>query len=393
MFSFLARRLVLAATLAVLPAVASAQMAITAPTPPTSENNNRIATTAWVNNFVGLGLPLASGKIYIGSAGNIATAQTMSGDATLAIGGALTLATVNANVGSFGSATNCISITTNGKGLITAASAATCTPAIASITGLGTGVATALAVNIGSAGSVVVNGGAAGTPSSITLTNGTGLPISTGVSGLGTGIATWLGTPSSANLRTALTDETGTGVAVFGTSPSIATPTLTGLTTGTCANGLGVTAGGAVINVSCPGTSGAAFQSSTALTPTGTSSTSATMAGMGATCKITPTASGRVRFTIEGRASNSIAGSGIALQLLEGTGTAPSNGGAVSGSSPSGLTPILTSASAGSPTFFSVTGQATGLTLGTQVWFDLSQAAFTSGTATISAAACNAMEF
>ena len=42
----------------------------------------------------------------------------------------------------------------------------------------GTGVATALAVNVGSAGAVVVNGGALGTPSSGTLTNATGLPPS-----------------------------------------------------------------------------------------------------------------------------------------------------------------------------------------------------------------------
>jgi hypothetical protein len=75
---------------------------------------------------------------------------------------------------------------------------------------------------------------ALGTPASGTLTNATGLPISTGVSGLGTGVATFLGTPSSANLRSALTDETGTGSAVFGTSPTIATPTITSPTiTGT----------------------------------------------------------------------------------------------------------------------------------------------------------------
>jgi hypothetical protein len=48
----------------------------------------------------------------------------------------------------------------------------------------------------------------------------------TGVSALGAGIATFLGTPSSANLRAALTDETGTGAAVFATSPTIVTPTI-----------------------------------------------------------------------------------------------------------------------------------------------------------------------
>jgi hypothetical protein len=123
---------------------------------------------------------------------------------------------------------------------------------------LGSGVETALGIGVGSAGSIVVD---AGTPSAITLTNGTGLPISTGVSGLGTGVATaaatakntnggfvtasttsivsgsfligggsglsvtglvpgsgvatFLATPTSPNLQAILSDETGTGSAVF----------------------------------------------------------------------------------------------------------------------------------------------------------------------------------
>lgn len=64
---------------------------------------------------------------------------------------------------------------------------------------------------------------ALGTPSSGTLTNATGLPIATGVSGLGSGVATALATPSSANLRGAVSDETGTGALMFGTTPTITT--------------------------------------------------------------------------------------------------------------------------------------------------------------------------
>lgn len=67
---------------------------------------------------------------------------------------------------------------------------------------------------------------ALGTPASGTLTNATGLPISTGVSGLGTGVATFLATPSSANLASAVTGETGSGALVFGTSPTLVTPAL-----------------------------------------------------------------------------------------------------------------------------------------------------------------------
>jgi len=94
------------------------------------------------------------------------------------------------------------------------------------ITAFGTGVATALGNNVGSAGAFVTFDGALGTPSSGTLTNATGLPIATGVSGLGSNVATFLATPSSANLASAVTDETGSGALVFGTGPTIGTAAL-----------------------------------------------------------------------------------------------------------------------------------------------------------------------
>lgn len=111
---------------------------------------------------------------------------------------------------------------------------ATGLPVATGISGLGTSVATALGTNVGSAGSVVINGGALGTPSSGTLTNATGLPVATGISGFGTGVSTFLATPSSANLRAALTDEVGTGAAYFvggalGTPASGTATNLTGL--------------------------------------------------------------------------------------------------------------------------------------------------------------------
>lgn len=77
---------------------------------------------------------------------------------------------------------------------------------------------------------------ALGTPSALVGTNITGTAAGLtagavavgGVTGLGAGVATWLATPSSANLASAVTGETGSGALVFGTAPAISTPVLTG---------------------------------------------------------------------------------------------------------------------------------------------------------------------
>jgi len=116
-------------------------------------------------------------------------------------------------------------------------------PVATGISGLGTGVATFLATpssaNLAAAVTGETGSGALvfaesptlvtpalGTPASGTMTNVTGLPISTGVSGLGTGVATFLATPSSANLASALTDESGSSTVAFTNSPTFVTPTL-----------------------------------------------------------------------------------------------------------------------------------------------------------------------
>lgn len=68
-----------------------------------------------------------------------------------------------------------------------------------------------------------------GTSGSVTVSLSTPVSVAnggTGISSFGSGVATWLGTPSSANLAAAVTDETGSGALVFGTSPTITGATL-----------------------------------------------------------------------------------------------------------------------------------------------------------------------
>lgn len=92
--------------------------------------------------------------------------------------------------------------------------------------------------SFGTVTSVDVSGGTTGlttsggpvTASGTIVIDGVLLPSNggTGITSLGTGVADWLGTPSSANLAAAVTDETGTGGLVFENSPTIDAPNITG---------------------------------------------------------------------------------------------------------------------------------------------------------------------
>lgn len=64
-----------------------------------------------------------------------------------------------------------------------------------------------------------------GTPASGNLTNCTGYDLAD-IVGAAAGILTFLASPTSANLLAALTNETGTGLAVFNTSPTLTTPNI-----------------------------------------------------------------------------------------------------------------------------------------------------------------------
>jgi len=103
---------------------------------------------------------------------SVASSYTAGTGLTLA-GTQFSITNTGVSAATYGSATTSATIAVNAQGQITSASNTTITPAVGSITGFGTGVATALSVNVGSAGSVLLNGGALGTPASGNFSSGT----------------------------------------------------------------------------------------------------------------------------------------------------------------------------------------------------------------------------
>lgn len=216
------------------------------------------ANTSWVQQTL---LPITVGTTAIVFVEFAAVQTYTAGTGLSLITNQFSITNIG-TAGTYGSATQSPVLTTNAQGQVTGVTNTTITPAVGSITGLGTGVATALAVNTGSAGAVVLFNGALGTPTSGTLTNATGLPLSTGVTGTLAITNGGTGQTTASAAFNALSPITTTGDIIIGNGTNSATRL------GIGANGYVLTSDGttATWSASTSGVSTISF-GSTGLTP------------------------------------------------------------------------------------------------------------------------------
>jgi len=177
--------------------------------------NNGLADTVTVKNTTGTGTTVAAGKsklVYNDGTNVVDAVTSLAGNVDLTTDVTGTLPVANGGTG----------ITSFGTGVATwlgTPSSANLAAAVTDETGSGA-LVFGTSPTITSATLVTP---ALGVPTSGNLDNCINLPISTGVSGLGSNVATFLGTPSSANLASALTDETGSGLVMFNANPLVTT--------------------------------------------------------------------------------------------------------------------------------------------------------------------------
>lgn len=127
----------------------------------------------------------------------------------------------------------------------------------------------------------------------------------------------------------------------------------------------------------------------TSAAPTGTTSATAVMMGLAGS--ITPTRGTKIIFMASGQMANNTNNDGATVDLRYGTGTAPTNGAAVTGTLV-GISQTMSSSPAAAKSGFQLQGKVTGLTVGTAYWFDLSLLATVGGTATVTGCSLVAFE-
>jgi hypothetical protein len=127
---------------------------------------------------------------------------------------------------------------------------------------------------------------------------------------------------------------------------------------------------------------------------TGNATATFKMNGLGAAaapCTITPVATGRVHFVITGSLVQSTTADGVTWKLAEGTGAAPANAAAATGTVISAIG-TWTALTGELNVPVTIDGNVSGLTLATAVWFDIQIADVTGGTASLTNVTCNAYE-
>lgn len=125
--------------------------------------------------------------------------------------------------------------------------------------------------------------------------------------------------------------------------------------------------------------------------PTGTSSATQVMMGVGTTCTLTPSTRTRVKLEFHLGVANGAVGNASIMTAKFGTGAAPANGVAVTGTTV-GSAQTVSSPGASLQATAVIGGIITGLTPGTAYWFDVALSA-QANTSSIQAIDCNAMEF
>jgi hypothetical protein len=124
-----------------------------------------------------------------------------------------------------------------------------------------------------------------------------------------------------------------------------------------------------------------AASTATIAAPAGTTSLTAVMQGIGGS--ITPTSYNNALIAVSGQMVNATVADGATVDIRYGTGTAPVNGAAVTGTLV-GIAQTSGSITAGQKSGFSVVAVVNGLIPGTTYWVDASLMAVTGGTASIS---------
>jgi len=113
---------------------------------------------------------------------------------------------------------------------------------------------------------------------------------------------------------------------------------------------------------------------------------------MGLAGSITPTTTGKVLILISGDIANSSNNLGAQVRIRFGTGTAPANGAALTGTSAGGLQKDSSGNGANTKVPFSVNAVVTGLTTGTTYWIDLELNNGGGGTASVFDISISALE-